>query len=79
MKFVEETIDYGAPEFVVTGTAEIERISPGQIRIAYYSRRGDQNVITHYSVWDALVFERVQCHYRKFRMIENRDKMAEVS
>lgn len=79
MKFVQDCIDIGAPEFVVTGTAEIERISGGQIRIAKYSRRGGQNIITHYEVWDAEAFERVQPQYRRFRTTENRDKFIEVS
>lgn len=79
MKLVSDTVDYGAPEFSVTGTAELERISDGQVRIAKYSRRGGQNVITHYEVWPAEEFERVQPAYRKFRMTENKDKFAEVS
>lgn len=79
MKFVEDCIDIGAPEFAVTGTAEIERISHGQIRIAYYSHRAGQNVISHYAVWDAEAFERVQPGYRRFRTTENRDKFVEVN
>lgn len=79
MKLVEGAVDYGAPEFVATGTAEIDRFSPGQIRISYYSHRGGEDVIVCHVVWDAEAFERVQAGYRKFRMTENRDKFAEVS
>src|SRR5258706_6328088 len=52
LDFIEEFSDLGAPEFAVTGTASIERISAGLVRVTMYSRRKDGNIVTHNTIWD---------------------------
>lgn len=52
MKFVEKLIDMGAPEYVVTGPAKVERISQGQVRVTYYVRREEGNVVPLHTIWD---------------------------
>lgn len=79
MKFVGDAVDYGAPEFVVTGPAEVERISAGQVRVSYYMRRNGENVIVCHIVWDAVEIARSMAVFRRFHQIENRDKFVEVN
>jgi hypothetical protein len=52
MDFIEEFTDLGAPEFAVSGIASIERISRGQVRATYYSRRKDGNIAVVHIIWD---------------------------
>ena len=56
MNFVDDTSDFGAPEYAVTGIASIERISIGQVRIAKYSRRKDGNSVLFHEVWDLMAW-----------------------
>jgi hypothetical protein len=52
MDFIEEISDLGAPEIAVTGVASIERISAGQVRETYYSKRKDGPIAVVHIVWD---------------------------
>lgn len=58
MRFVKNTIDYGtAPEFNIGGIASVEQISPGQIRVSFFStfHNADgvvENRIVAHHVWD---------------------------
>jgi hypothetical protein len=55
----DQIIDYGgAPEVCVTGASSIERISPGQIRESYFSRRSDGSVHVCSIVWDRELWRR---------------------
>src|SRR5262245_51010058 len=75
MDFVAETIDSGAPEYVVTGIANIERISKGLVRIAKYSRRKDGNYILFYEVWDYEAWQRTIPAYQKAADIIDRSPL----
>ena len=52
MKFVDNVIDLGAPEYNITGVAKVERISRGQVRITYYTQREDGNIVPLHVIWD---------------------------
>ena len=52
MKFIENWIDDGAPTYVVTGPAQVERISCGQIEVTYFVRREEGNIVPLRIVWD---------------------------
>ena len=65
LDFIEEFSDLGAPEFAVTGTASIERISPGLVRITMYSRRKDGNIVTHHTIWDWQTLKRSVALYEE--------------
>lgn len=69
MDFIEDPIDNGAPEFVVTGTASMERISAGQVRFTKYVRRRDGNYVTHHEVWDLQTWLKFWDGYERFRDI----------
>jgi hypothetical protein len=58
MKFVQESTDYGAPEFCATGISSVERISRGQVRVSYFSRRKDGNTEVCHIVLDASEWRR---------------------
>ncbi len=51
MKFVD-TVDYGAPEFVVSGVGAVERISDGMVQVTLYRRRSDEKPVACSLVWD---------------------------
>jgi hypothetical protein len=51
MKFVDGCVDYGAPEFLVTGISSIERISRGIVRVSYFRRRDEKTEVCH-TLWD---------------------------
>ncbi len=72
MDFIEEVADLGAPEFNVTGTASMERISAGQIRITKYSRRRDGNVVLFHEVWDVQEWLKSWALYEQFRDLVTR-------
>jgi len=52
MEFVEGVVDLGAEEILVSGVASVERISKGQVRIAYFVRRKGELTIAVHLIWD---------------------------
>jgi hypothetical protein len=53
MKLVPETTDLGAPEYFVSGIADIAQVAPGTIRVSFYTTREDGNFIVCHQVWPA--------------------------
>jgi hypothetical protein len=56
MKLIDDVSDLGSAEHCVTGVSAIERISHGQIRVSYYSRRRGDNFEVVHVVWDLQAF-----------------------
>jgi hypothetical protein len=52
MEFVEGVEDFRTPEINVTGVASLERISGGQVRLTYYTRRKGENLAVVSLIWD---------------------------
>jgi hypothetical protein len=52
MKFIDDSLDIGVPEFCVTGVAMVERISRNQIRVPYFARRRGESLVVCHTVWD---------------------------
>lgn len=52
MKFVEGLIDMDAAEYVVTGIANVERISRGMVRVTYTRRDSGENIASFHAIWD---------------------------
>ena len=58
MNFIESCLDYGTPEYCVTGVSSIQRISTGQIRVTKFSRRREGNIVLFHEVWDLVDWRR---------------------
>jgi hypothetical protein len=54
MKFIEDGLGMGVPEYCVTGVSSVERISPGQVRVSYFARRNNESIVVIHTVWDAI-------------------------
>src|SRR6266852_2708717 len=58
MDFIENVLDMGAAEISVTGISRIERITAGQIRMTYFSRRPDGDIVAAHVIWDYPLWQR---------------------